>query len=397
LTERLYHHDPYLKSFTARVIGRLDVGGRPAVLLDRTAFYPTSGGQPHDTGRIGDAEVLEVLEDGDRILHVLSSPVKEDEFLCEVDFERRYDHMQQHTAQHILSRAFELLAHADTVGFHLGRETTTIDLSVRELPQDTILRAEELANAKVFENRPVRTFMVPYEELSKYNVRKPPEPREWVRLVEVSGFDVCGCGGTHVRHTGETGLIKVVGTERVRSDVRVHMVSGKRALRDFRQNLDLVHRCAAMLSAAPSNLPDAIARILRENDDRFRTISHMAEDLLQLRAREYVQRKKGRLVSDLLQGYTVEQARMLVQRIVQHPDTVALFGVDSDRPSLIFARSDDVDLDMLRLLQLALPLIEGRGGGNPRFAQGGGKRQEGLKEALQLAVSAATPALDPST
>ncbi|MFZ5436773.1 MAG: alanyl-tRNA editing protein [Bacillota bacterium] len=389
MTERLYHHAPYLRSFTARVVARLDVGGRPAVLLDRTAFYPTSGGQPHDTGRIGQAEVLEVLEEGDRILHVLSCPVKENQLLCEVDFERRYDHMQQHTAQHILSRAFELLANADTVGFHLGRDTTTIDLSVRELPRETILRAEELANDVVFENRPVRAFVVPYEEVSRYNVRKMPEPRQMVRLVEVSGFDVCGCGGTHVRHTGETGIIKVLGTERVRSDVRVHMVSGRRALRDYRQKLDLVERCAAMLSAAPADLPDAISRILRENDDRSRTILHMTEELMELRAREYLQRKKGRLVSDLLQGYTVEQARMLVQRIVQHPDTVALFGVESDRPSLIFARSDDVDLDVLRLLQMALPLIDGRGGGNPRFAQGGGKRQEGLKEALQLTVSAA--------
>jgi len=235
MTNRLYYDDSYLKEFTAVVLAASNEGGKPAVVLDRTAFYPTSGGQPHDTGTLGRARVLNVEEtpSGD-IIHILDSPLQPGPVSGLVDWERRFDHMQQHTGQHILSQAFIVAAQAQTVSFHLGQETSTIDIDLPDPSPQIVEKAESLATGIVFENRPVQVLKVDRAKLSELGVRKESQREGEIRVIDVEGFDRSPCGGTHVRRTGEIGLIALLGLERYKGGTRVEFVCGGRALKVFR-------------------------------------------------------------------------------------------------------------------------------------------------------------------
>ncbi|MBC7224597.1 MAG: alanyl-tRNA editing protein, partial [Anaerolineae bacterium] len=248
-TTRLYYDDPYLTEFTARVVERLEWDGHPAVVLDRTAFYPTSGGQPHDTGRLQDVRVVGVEEDPEgRVVHLLERPLQADEVRGQVDWARRFDHMQQHTGQHILSQACWRTLRAETVGFHLGEEAATIDLDVPDLDLAALERAEVLANDIVCQDLPVHTAFLTDDEAATLPLRKPPAVHGKIRVVQVEGFDASACGGTHVRRTGEVGPIAVVRVEHRGRESRVHFLCGHRATQDHRQRIRITSGLMAALT-----------------------------------------------------------------------------------------------------------------------------------------------------
>ena len=202
-TQRLYHDDPYCTQFDATVVEQLELEGKPAVVLDATCFYPTSGGQPHDVGTLDGVPVVEVVEANGQIVHVLTRELGPGVVHGVIDWERRFDHMQQHTGQHILSRAFEELFSADTVSFHLGAESSTIDVELASLDWDAAAQIEELSNSVVLQDRPVVTREYDQNEVGRLALRRTPPSRGRIRVVSIEGFDDCACGGTHVRATGE--------------------------------------------------------------------------------------------------------------------------------------------------------------------------------------------------
>lgn len=379
ITERLYYTDPYTTDFTAEVIEVTRVGDALAAILNRTYFYPTSGGQPHDTGTLNGVPVTDVIvrESDGAVLHVLGGAIEPGPVVGRVEWVRRFDHMQHHTGQHVLSGAFERLAGAETVGFHMSPDSITIDLDQPALSQATLDAVEDLANQVVTEDRPVRAWFPSDDELPALNLRKVPEVEGKFRVVAVEDFDLCACGGTHVARTGEIGLIKILRTERRGDILRVEFRCGGRALRDYRAKNALLQQLAASLTTGMTEIPAVITKLREENKALQRelralqsfALAHEAEQLRQ--AGEQV--GAFTLVRAAFDGREPGEVRQLVQHLVARASTIALCVTAGHKGQLIAACADDVPLDMVAVLKRGLAIwgVE-RGGGRPTFAQGGG-------------------------
>jgi len=398
LTERLYYADPRLTHFEATVTEKLFCHDLPAVVLSHSAFYPTGGGQPHDTGRLQDIPVVDVVEreaDG-AVIHVLESALPDNALhgvvAGEVDWSRRFDHMQQHTGQHILSQVAEQLLEAATVGFHLGQESSTIDLDRAALSPSQLERLETEANCIVFEDRPVVARFVSQQELASLPLRKLPKVRGPVRIVEVADFDWSPCGGTHVQTTGQVGLIKVVRAEHRGDDTRLEFLCGGRALADYGFKNRLLLHLASHLSVGYWELGEAVER-LQEEARRQRKAAQVAQDrLLDLEAQSiaFEARPLGEslLASRVLQDRKLEEGKYLALKLAAKHGCVALLGIAGDKGHLIFAAPPDSSYDLRPVLRQACTIIGGGGGGRPQLAQGGGPVGDvaSIQEALKVAV-----------
>ncbi|MGE5591320.1 MAG: alanyl-tRNA editing protein [Bacillota bacterium] len=400
-TERLFHQDAYQTAFTGRVQDQVLRQGRWAVELDRTAFYATAGGQPHDTGRLSGFPVVDVTEEDDRILHWLDAAGEQPplaqgaEVQGEIDWPRRLDHMQQHSGQHILSGAFWRLLQAETVSFHMGSESSTIDLDAVDLGTEDVAQATRLANQVLWENRPIRVHWADTaEEASRLPLRKPPKVLTGVRVVEVDGFDFSACGGTHPHSAGEVGVIVARRWERYKGGTRVEFLCGGRALRDYEQQNAVGWELNRLLSVGVPELPQAVARLQEQAAEARRQWEKARSALLEQEAESLWRQGEplageGRLVLLNLGDRPMEEAKALAGVLCRHPLTVALLGTAAGgRAQLLFQRSPDLALDLNQLLRSVLPLLEGRGGGQPGVAQGGGPRVEALGEALRTAAEA---------
>lgn len=402
MTERLYYADSYLRQFEATVTERLSWHGQPAVVLSRSAFYPTGGGQPHDTGWLQGVPVLDVVErETDKVvIHVLEKALPDDPrseagrwiLGGEVDWLRRFDHMQQHTGQHILSQVAEQLLDAATVGFHLGEETSTLDLDRAPLDDEQLDRLETKASHIVFEDRPVVAHFVTREELTGLPLRKPPKVSGPVRIVEIRDFDWSPCGGTHVRATGEVGLIKIIRAERRGSETRLEFLCGGRTLADYRIKNRLLLHLANRFSVGYWELGEAIER--REEEARsYRKAAKMAQDqLLDFETRSIVAQAEPLgeflLISRVWQGRKLEEVRRLALKVAEEHGCVALLGLAGDKGHLVFAAPLDSAYDLRPILRQACAVISGGGGGRPHLAQGGGPIGEltSIEKALDIAV-----------
>ncbi len=388
-TERLYYDDPFLLSFTARVLERRTVEGRPALLLDRTAFYPTSGGQPHDRGTLNGISVREVREEEGEILHILEEDPAGDVVQGHVGWERRFDHMQQHTGQHILSQAFER-REAATSSFHIGEEVSTIDLDRAPFGADELARVEDEANAIVFEDRPVRVYFVTPEELVRLPLRKRPAGHERVRIVEVEGYDRSPCGGTHCTRTGQVGTIRIIHSERRGVETRITFLCGWRALRDARWKHDLLTQMGNALTVGIPFLPGAVAKLSAAAEEARKAMEEMRRMLLRYEARELYEQAEAlgpaRVVRAIFPGRPLEEVRLLAREIAALPGGLALLGIAGEEGRLCFARAEGPDWDMGILVREAAAILGGRGGGRPHDAQGGGPEVGRLEEALRHAM-----------
>ncbi|MGE5361817.1 MAG: alanyl-tRNA editing protein [Bacteroidales bacterium] len=377
MTHRLYYTQPTLAEFDASVVGDDTIDGRPAVVLDRTAFYPTSGGQPFDTGLLNDAGVVEVVERDDHsIVHVLTTPIRVGTAVHGViDWTRRFDHMQQHTGQHILSAAFDRLHGTRTVGFHLGAEVSTLDLS-RDLSAEAIASAEDAANFVVWEDRAVTVRFATVEEASALPLRKEPVREGTLRLIEVADFDLSACGGTHVSRTGEVGAIQVLGWERLRGGVRVEFVCGARALRAFRRYRDTVAGCIRVVSVSMQELPATLERMQADSKDLRKGLKAQQEEMAQYEAIALADRAmqvgERRLVVESLAGRDASALKALATAIASRPGyDAALFSADPPLLAVI-ARAPGAPLDAPTVLRKLVERFGGKGGGRGDVAQGGG-------------------------
>lgn len=386
-TERLYYNDSYTLQFNAQIVEQVEyVSGKkkwPAVVLDRTYFYPEGGGQPPDTGTLNGVRVVDVQErERDRaVLHVLERELTDTRVEGQIDAARRRDHMQHHSGQHILSQALERAARAPTVSVHMSQDSMTIDVSRIDITPDEWIAVEDLANKIVVENRLVRAWFPEPDELVKLVrdglIRKMPEVAGKVRIVDTGGFDITACGGTHVARTGEIGLIKVIKAERRNNLTRLEFRCGERALRDYRIKNDVINRLMASLTVGYPELNDAVLRLQSENRTLRSELKAAREQLADAEAAVIlsVAARYGdkRVVARAFEGRSVEDVRLLAQKITERPGTVALLGVVGEKAQLIFGRSEDLNLDMVVVLQAALKVLgTDRGGGRPNFAQGGG-------------------------
>jgi alanyl-tRNA synthetase len=399
MTKRLYYDDAYCVAFQAKVIDRFTLDNRQAVILDHTYFYPTSGGQPHDTGHIGGMPVVDVTvrEHDDEVLHIVDGLISSDTAEAEIDWTRRFDHMQQHTGQHILSQAFIRVANAPTLSFHLGVEIATIDLPINELTPEHIGEAELLANEIIWEDRPLHIRYASQSELEEIPLRKVPDLNgDRYRLVEIEDFDLNACGGTHVSRTGEVGIIKIVKIERRGDEQRVEFHCGRRALNDYREKNEILNNLSVEFTTSIRELERSVEKLQAEAKLSKNSLKKQTKRLITLEAEEMlhrVQEKEDSLtvISEVFQDRPLEEIRMLANQIVRNPKIVAVFGQMGERSQLVFASSGEIRIGMDQVLAHVLPKLEdGSGGGSAKFAQGSGQAastkvlQEVLDQAREI-------------
>lgn len=398
-TERLYYADSHLLEFDALVLAAREIApGRAAVILDRTAFYPTGGGQPHDTGALGAARVVDCVEAEDAgVIHVVEGATPEAGALVRgrVDWERRLDHIQQHTGQHILSQSLVKLYDAPTRSFRMTERACEIDVELRDPSDERIERAVDLANLIIWEDRPARVLNVTAAEAKELPLRRDSAREGELRVIEIENFDLSPCGGTHAARTGEVGIICVRQWERAKGLTRVEFVAGGRALADYRLANRAARAVASVFSAGRDEGAGAAARLVEENKGLARRVRALEERAAQAEAEELAGAAEpfgasARLVARVLDdGRDAESLKRLASALAARPRHVALLGArDGEQARLVFARAADAPGDMNELLRAACALVEGRGGGRPDLAQGGGRRAERLAEAVGQAADA---------
>ncbi len=382
MTERLYYTDSYLREFQARVVERSP--GGLTVYLDRTAFYPASGGQPCDLGAIGGVPVLDVADEDERIAHRVAAPLPEGPADCAIDWGRRFDHMQQHSGQHLLSAVFEEMSGLHTVSFHLGAESATIDLEGGPVESAAMREAERRANRIVCENRPVA---VRFEDANEArDLRKPSEREGMLRIVSIEGLDRSACGGTHVRSTGEIGPILLRKIDKVRQTTRVEFLCGARAVARARADYEALWNAAQLFSAPLDEVPSLVAAQLEASRAAGKARHKLELELAAYQGRELYQAEAPgpdgvRRASRRAERGSLEDLRAIAQSFTAQPKAVFLAALD-DPPSVLLAASADAGMDCGKALKAALAEVGGRGGGTARIAQGSVADQAALERVL---------------
>jgi alanyl-tRNA synthetase len=397
---RIYYDDAFEKEFTARILSCEPALILPSaeakapaweVILDRTAFYPTSGGQPHDVGKLGDANVFDVRDDGDEIVHLVDQSLESGEVQGCINWPRRFDHMQQHTGQHLLSAMFQERFGLPTVSFHLGTEICTIDLRGPG-PTDEILEgAERAANQVIFEDRPVNVRYGTAEQFAELGVRKEVERDGILRAIEIEDADLQPCGGTHVKRTGQIGTLLVRRCAKVRQDWRVEFLCGGRAERIARHDFLRLRQAAEKLTCAPDEVVGAAERALAERDANFKNLRVMLERLAKAEAAISLQATPSapnglRVITRVLEGVPAEYLGFFATEITKPEETIALLAA-TDGGYLHFAQHPSVGKNMNALLKEVLEKLGGKGGGTRDFARGKLTDPANAQQALDAAKS----------
>jgi len=401
MNERLYYEDAYLTRFTAQVTERLTLKDISAVRLSRSAFYPTSGGQPHDTGSLNGTAVVDVQVGADgAVLHLLAEPLAEgtERVSGEIDWARRHDHMQQHSGQHLLSQVFYRELGLETVSVHFGDVLNTLDLDGPPLSAQQLAAVETAVNEMVWQDRPIRAYWVSDVEREKVPLRRAPAVEGATRIVEIDKFDWSACGGTHVRRTGEIGLISLLRVEKHRGRSRVHFVCGRRALADASERRGLLAETAGLLDSGVQDVPELVAKLQEGLRRGERELNAQQEALVEYQARELLAGAETaagvRLVAREMADADPALVQKMARALIAEPGVVALVGCTREgKGTVVFARSEDCSVHVGNLLRDTLREFGGGGGGRPDFAQGGGVAAEKLADVLASAVEAVRQAI----
>lgn len=381
MKNKLYYIDSYLKSFTTKLLKQdQDENGTYYVLLEETAFYPTGGGQPHDTGTLNDIPVINVEEIEGEIRHYITTPLTEtSEIFGQIDWKRRFDHMQQHAGQHILSAAFEELFGYETVGFHLGQEIVTIDLAVENLTMEESIEVENLANKIILENRPIITKWISSAEISQYPLRKQPSVTENIRLVIIPEYDYNGCGGTHPSSTGQVGSIKILNWEKQRKNTRIQFVCGNRALKQLHEKQKILLDLTKLLNSPESGLVHSLTRLIETTKANEKIIDDLQGSLIEYEARQFLAEKASindrNFIVKVLHNRTMKELQKLARTItsLEIDAIVILIAENNQQLQIVLAKGKDIEENMNDVLNKVLPFINGKGGGSAKLAQGGGE------------------------
>lgn len=409
MTERLYYTDSYQTTFTGTVTAVTTINEQLALQLDQSYFYPTSGGQPFDTGTLAGYAVVDVIADQDGHVHHCLAPLASDDegrqepieraalvalvgtvVPGEITWTRRYDHMQQHSAQHLLSQVFYQEFGLETVSVHFGATESTFDLATDALDMVHLKTAEVAANELVYAALPIRAYFVTDSELYKIPLRKAPNVQGHIRIVEIDAFDYSACGGTHCRTTAEIGPIKCTKMERRRGQVRVTFLAGKRAYQDYALKHELLVEAANLFSNEIGQVPTLVERALTQVKELQRSVDELQRQLLHVEAGTLWDRaeEKGqmRVVQAIFTDKSVALVKELANLLTMQPKAIVLFAViDGDKTTCCFGRAADQDVHMGTLLREVLNEYGGKGGGKPDFAQGGGVAPADIEELLNSA------------
>lgn len=412
MTERLYYNDSFLREFNAHLLSCEPMPKNsqgPAtperwqIILDHTAFYPSSGGQPYDTGFLGHAKILDVIDGGDQIVHLTDRAVEPGAQHCMIDWPRRFDHMQQHSGQHLLSAVFIRLFQMQTVSFHLGTEASTIDLATAALSAEQLEAAERLCNEIIFEDRPVTVRYGTPAELAALGVRKEVDREGILRAIEIENVDLQPCGGTHVSRTGQIGMVLLRRWEKMKGNCRLEFVCGERARQAARNDRHLLNESAQKLTCGPAELPAGVARVIDERNIAQRKRQQMMEELAALKAKALqigAEPANGtsatsgspKLIVEIFPDAEMDYLRMVATNIVNDPGYVALLASRSTG-QIVFAQSADLSRDMNQLLRASIAEAGGKGGGSAKFAQGSLKNPEALHQVMDRARHSITERL----
>jgi alanyl-tRNA synthetase len=395
MTERLYYADPYCREFDGTVRDVEARGDRARIALDRTAFYPTSGGQPFDTGTLDRFRVVDVIDEDETVIHVIEAdggrlPAAGQLVRGAIDWRRRFDHMQQHSGQHVLSAACDRLFGARTVSFHLGASSSTIDLD-RELPPQDFTAAEAEGNRVIWEDHSVTVRFVAAEEAAALPLRKESVREGTLRLIDIDGFDLSACGGTHVARTGSIGAITIGSVERFKGGQRVEFFCGGRVVERFRVMRDTIGGAVRLLSVLPDQIPSAVERLQAESRDRQKSVAALELELAVYRAADLASSAiaipAGRLVAAAVDG-DANTLKSLAAAVSSRPGFVVVL-VSKTRPAVIvIARGKDVSVAANQIVAELTKAFGGRGGGRPELAQAGGldAEPEAILEAARAAL-----------
>ncbi|WP_100372872.1 alanyl-tRNA editing protein [Bacillus sp. FJAT-45037] len=384
MTKEIFYESSYIKEFEARIIRQDQDERGNYVVLTQTAFYPTGGGQPHDTGLLDEKEVFQVEEIEGVVRHYLSEPIKSTNEVVQgvINWERRFDHMQQHAAQHILSAAFAEIFGYETVSFHLGAEHSTIDLAISSLTSDEVEKTLTVANQIILDHKPIETKWMTVNEANAYPLRKQLSVSGDVRLVIIPDVDYNGCGGTHPNNTSEVQGIAITGWEKQRQHIRVSFLSGKRVFKQFTHQQTALEQLTQALNAPIETLPDAASEVLVKIKQKDKEIQTLKEELLIYEAKELATTSDvvygQRLISCLYDSRPMSELQQLARKLSEkEADTiVALFSKNGEKLQLVVACGALVEaFSANSLLKELLSEIDGRGGGNNRLAQGGGNKE----------------------
>jgi alanyl-tRNA synthetase len=397
-TRRLYYDDSYMRSFSAHVLGCVPAepvstpsGPQAAweVVLDQTALYPTSGGQPNDLGCLGDAKVLDVRDTDDVILHIVDREMELGEVQGSIDWARRFDHMQQHTGQHLLSAMFQERYGLPTVSFHLGSDLCTIDLRGPEPILDVLEGAQRAANQVVFEDRPVTVKYGTPDQLAQVGVRKEVDRQGILRAIEIDAADLQPCGGTHVKSTGQIGLVLVRRCSKIRQDWRVEFACGARAERLASGDFQMLREVSDRLSCSPDDTPAAIGKLMAERDAHFKSLRGTLEQLAGVLSKAMVSeaslaRNGLWIVAQLLREVHPELLLPLATELARHEKAVALL-VHEETGQIVFAEHASAGIDLAAILKRVLAVTPGKGGGSRDFVRARLTDPARSAEALELA------------
>jgi len=373
MTQRIYYTEPYRRSFDATVVAVDNSAARSEVILDQTAFYPTSGGQPYDTGTLGGAAVTEVIdrEDGS-IAHIVAGTLRPGEVVTgEIDWARRFDHMQQHTGQHVLSAAFDRLFGVRTESFHMGQQSSTIDLA-REVTAAEIAKAEDEANRIVWEDRPVAIRFATAEEAAAMPLRKESGRTGSLRLIDVTDYDLSACGGTHVERTGGIGVIAIGSAEKFKGGSRIEFLGGGRALQRFRVWRGALSAMQKHLSVPPIDMAPAIERMQEDAKADQRSVRGFQEKLA-IHEAQALLAGGGRLIAEVIEGWDAQGLKAIaLAATAAQPDVVVALFTSTSPAQVVVARGANSSVDAAALLKKLTATFGGKGGGKPDLAQGGG-------------------------
>ena len=391
MKELFYYQDSMMKEFTADVVTTGTDENGAYVVLSNTAFYPTGGGQPNDTGWLNGIEVVNVEKVDEEIRHYIKEDVAINGAVeGKLNWVRRFDHMQQHTGQHILTAAFVELFDYQTVSFHLGSELVAIDLNTAEVTAEQLAEAEKRANDIVLENRPIETTWVTKDELAQYNLRKDVTVDEDIRLVIIPDYDYNGCGGTHPTSTGQVQMIKIMEIEKMKSNIRVHFVCGNRVREQLAMRKNVLTDVARQLSVPEKDASAALAKLMTTAKQTEKSLAEARDALLAYEAKEFAHAGEA-VVGRVFENRTIQELQKLARFITtENADVTALLVANNeDKLQFVAARGANVELSMKSVSAAALPIINGKGGGNDALVQGGGEKivaPTALLEAMQNAL-----------
>lgn len=391
MTEKLYYKNSYLREFKAKIIDFFKEDNNYHLLLNQTAFYPEKGGQPADQGQIGEQKVKYVYQKNDKIYHITDQlPKTKSDLDCKIDWARRFDHMQQHSGQHLLSAVFHNQVQAATISFHLSQQTVTIDLD-KKLDKKRIEDIEIKVNEIIYQNRKIFCEFPGDEKIKHIQLRKEPQVDKNIRIMVIDGLDTCACGGTHLSKTGEIGILKIVDYKNYKGGMRIYFSAGKRALKNYQFQNNLINQAKEQLDVKAEQINTEIESLKLNLKDKRDKFNELKEQLLEYKAEEMISEAeeldKYNLILGKYNELSLDDLKFLAQKIITHKDNLVVLGQNKNNTArILMAKSKNIQkFKINEMIKSVLDILEGSGGGHQFFAEGGGSHPEKLNAALKEA------------